>query len=134
VRRCRSAATAHKGALTTPDSTDKTMKNQLIATQDVTRDYGFAGKIAIIDMPEKGRVLIADGFGGIDTVAGGAVRWRHGKAAQLKAGDTLAALASEVWNDSMTQLDAVQAGCDPARPLLSWDGQAVAMVAKSVGL
>ncbi len=109
------------------------MKNQLIETQNVTRDYGFVGTIAIIDTP-KGRVLIADGFGGIDTVAGGAVRWRHGKAVQLQAGDTIESLENEMWNDSMTQLDAVQAGCDPERPLLIWDGRAVAMAAGSVGL
>ncbi len=101
---------------------------------DVTRDYGMPGTAAIIDHPAHGRMMLCDGFGGLDTLQGGAVRWRHGVAIKLQPADTFASLATTPWNDWMPLLQAVKSGYDDTRPVLDWRGDAVAATAASAGL
>lgn len=107
---------------------------KLIEKREVTRDYGFDGIDAIVDHPTHGRLLIMDGFGGTDTLKGGAVRWEHGMAIKLQDGDTIDGLINGEWNDYTTLMGAVIAGHDDSRPILEWDGDMVESVAKSVGL
>jgi len=101
--------------------------------RDVTRDYGLAGVEAIIEHPTAGRLLIADGFGGTDSLAGGAVRWRHGLACRLWPDDTFDVL-DQPWNAGTSLADAVTAGHDNDRPVLDWSGRTIASVAAIAGL
>jgi hypothetical protein len=104
-----------------------TQKATLIETQATVRDYGFTGTLAIVDTADHGRILIEDGFGGMDSIEGGCVRWKHGSAYQLQPGDTFASLGQN-------GLAAVIQQCDESRPYLQWSGHVVASVAKSLGL
>lgn len=106
----------------------------LIESQEVERDYGMRGCVAIVQHHKHGRLLLADGFGGMHTLQGGAVRWRHGLAAKLKDGDTLASLWGAEWNDAMSHMSAVMGGHDPERPVLDWTGQHVEQAAMAAGL
>lgn len=109
------------------------MTTKIIGTRGVSRDYGFSGIEAIVET-EKGRLLIQDGFGGIDSIRGGAVRWEHGLVHQLKADDTFTSLDDVVNDAGSTLQDCMTYGTDDARPQLLWDGYALANFAKSVGL
>lgn len=106
----------------------------LIEWEHVGREYGFNGTQAIIDHPEHGRLMITDGFGGIDSLDGGAVRWRHGMVMQLHPGDTFDSLRDAPWNDYMDLFDAVIKGCDDSRPVLNWYGKTIGHLAAQVGL
>lgn len=99
-------------------------KNTLIASVEVERDYGFIGIRAIVDTESNERLLIEDGFGGMDSLEGACVRWRHGSAFQLLPTDTF-----ETFNIA----DVIQQN-DPARPYLLWDGFVVEKIAYSVSL
>ena len=115
-----------------------TSKSSLIETQDVERDYGFSGTRAIVDTADHGRILIEDGFGGMDGIEGGCVRWKHGSAYQLQPGDTFDSLEEE-WGTQccgapISGLDAVIQQCDDTRLYLQWSGYIVASIAKSLGL
>ena len=115
----------------------KTTKSRLVETQDVERDYGFAGMQAIVDTENHGRILIEDGFGGMDSLEGGCVRWKHGSAYQLKPGDTFESLDEVSFYHvdlPYTYLDAVVQQADDSRPWLPWDGKIVASIAKSLKL
>lgn len=76
----------------------------------------------IIDHPKHGRLLLVEGFGGVDSLAGGAYRWQHGIVAQLQPGDTLASLHGDGWNDYCNLYQAVVQGYDDSRPILDWTG------------
>lgn len=101
----------------------------------MTRDYGFRGHEAIIDHPVHGRLLLCDGFGGVDSLDGGCVRWRHGSACRLLPDDTLASLDEERHNDEYSALHALVKGYGSrGRQMLEWSGDDVARLAESVGL
>jgi hypothetical protein len=102
------------------------MKPHLIEKRTVTREYDFQGTDAIIYHPKLGRLLIKDAFGGMGQLRGGAVRWEHGMAIQLKPDDSFESLRD--------LLGMVLAGYDPERPVLEWDGRAVESLAKSLSL
>jgi len=103
---------------------------KIIEKIDVERDYGLIGTALVIDHEKHGRLLLNDGFGGIDTPAGGAVRWRHGMAVKLLPSDTIESLQSTPWNDYASTYDAVLAGHDKNRPVLDWTGDMVERLAK----
>ncbi len=109
------------------------MKSVVIETRAVEREYGYPGVEAIVDHPQHGRLLVIDGFGGKDSLRGGAVRFEHGRVCKLLPEDTFEALDAE-WNEYTSVMDAVTSGHDSDRPLLDWDGMAVAGLAKSCGL
>ena len=90
---------------------------KLIEAEKVERDYGFTGTNAIVESDGK-RLLICDGFGGMDSLQGGAVRWRHGMAIELKPEDTIESLRAGEWNETTTHWDAVIHGRDKDRPIL----------------
>jgi len=109
----------------------------LVETQAVERDYGFKGTQAIIDT-KNGRLLIKDGYGGVDTLAGGCVRWRHGAAYALQPGDTFESMAAKFgtcFGEDVSILSAVFEQADDARPYLPyWSGHAIAAVARKLGI
>lgn len=90
---------------------------KLIEHECVERQYGFGGMNAIVETDEGKRFLICDGFGGIDNLRGGAVRWEHGMAIHLQPDDTLDSLRTDMWNEHTSHLDAVIHGYDNSRPL-----------------
>lgn len=106
---------------------------KIVETRTVTRDYGFTGNEIIIDT-DNGRLLIQDGFGGIDSLRGGAVRWEHGMVHQLKDAGTFATL-DEVVNDyGSTLQDCMTYGVDQDRPQLLWHGTAIDKLASYLNL
>jgi len=109
-------------------------KAQLIEKESVGREYGFDGMHAIIDHPIHGRLWIMDGFGGVDTLKGGAVRWAHGMAVKLQPGDTLQSLKETPWNDYCALGDAVINAYDDTRPVLNWHGKVIQNLAAQTGL
>lgn len=115
-----------------------TSKSILIDTQEVERDYGFEGTRAIVDTAEHGRILIEDGFGGMDSLEGGCVRWKHGSAYKLQPEDTFESLEEDSDFEScgvtISKLDAIIQQCDDSRPYLQWSGHVVASIAKSLGI
>lgn len=106
---------------------------QVIEKCTVDRAYGFVGEEAIIDHPRLGRIYVADGYGGVDSPDGGAVRWRHGYVCKLHAADTLESL-SQPWNEFFSVREAMQQGHDTTRPIMDIYGQALDTLAKSCGL
>lgn len=112
----------------------KTNTVTVIEQRPIERDYEMQGVQAIIDHPTHGRLLIEDGFGGMDTLEGGAVRWEHGGVIKLKANDTLSSMENESWNDHCDLLSVVLMGRDDERPVMEWDGFVIRSVAESFGL
>jgi hypothetical protein len=104
-------------------------KTTLIETTRVESDYGMLCRLAIVEHPKHGRLFIREGYGGEDSLAGGAIRWKHGLAIKLLPGDTLESLRATPDG----YLDLVQ-GFDPDRPVLAWDGHSLEAVARAVGL
>jgi hypothetical protein len=108
----------------------------VIELESVERDYGMAGTIAIVESPEHGRLLIEDGFGGIDSLQGGSVRWKHGMAVKLQPGDTLESLRQidPSFQYETSYYEAMKNCLDPSRPILPWEGYVIENVAKACGL
>lgn len=105
---------------------------KLIESRQVERDYGTNGTDAIVESESGQRYLIQDAFGGIGTLAGGAVRWQHGIVIQLQPGDTFESLESGEWNESTSLWDAVTGGYDDSRPVC--ESMAPAVLAGAVSL
>lgn len=107
---------------------------RLIESEDVARDYGFAGVDAVIEHPEHGRLLVMDGYGGERELRGGAVRWEHGAVIKLHPTDTLGSLRKGAWSEATSLWAAMRNGYDDSRPVLQWPGSAIAGLAKAAGL
>lgn len=96
--------------------------------------YGMTYSTMVVEHQEHGRLLLVEGFGGMDSVQGGAYRWEHGVACRLQSGDTLESLHAEAWNEGTSRYEAVVAGRDDSRPVLEWSGHAIrAIVASAQG-
>lgn len=108
-------------------------KKQIICSGIIKGRYNLDYKWAIIDHPKLGRLYIAQDFGGIDTLAGGQYRWRHGFAVQLLPDDTIKSLSAP-HNEHCTVLGAACAGHRPERPLKRWDGKTIEQIATAYGL
>lgn len=89
---------------------------------------------AIIDHPQHGRLYITERFGGVDSLSGGAYRWRHGIVCRVQLTDTLESLRNGEHNEWTSTLDAMIHGHDTDRPLLPWGGSAIENLAKSAGV
>lgn len=89
--------------------------------------YGMTGERMIIDHPRHGRLLLLQGFGGMEEMLGGAYRWLYGIAIPLLPDDTLASLSAddEQWQ-RMTH------GYDDDRPVLTWEGIMIEQLARAV--
>ena len=104
-----------------------TKKATIVEAREVEHEYGFNGTQAIIDHPNYGRIFITTGFGGMGEMRGGAVRWEHGMAIQLRADDTFAALDGDTLFNAMR-------GHGEDRAILEWPGKIIESVANSAGL
>ena len=107
---------------------------KIIEKRDVIRDYGFSGVEVMVDHPKHGRLLLQDGFGGIDSLSGGAARWEHGMVHKLLDTDTFETLGEVVNEYGSTVQDCMTYGTDDTRPQLLWDGFCIASLIKSLGL
>lgn len=99
---------------------------KLIGCEIVERDYGMIGINAIVESNNGRRFLVQDAFGELDTLQGGAVRWRHGIAILLQPNDTFESLRATDWNDSVSLWDAVTHGHDESRPVLEASPESMA--------
>lgn len=106
-----------------------TTKCKLIESTRVEADYGMLCTLAIVEHEVRGRLFLREGYGGEDSLQGGAIRWRHGLAIRIQPADTLESLR----RDPETYLNLVQ-GFDAERPVLDWDGTSVEAVARAAGL
>jgi hypothetical protein len=86
----------------------------------------------VIDHPEHGRLLLVEGFGGTDSLRGGAYRWEHGAVCRLRPDDTLDGLRAGAWNEQVTLLGAVLAGHDESRPVLEWRGDEIQAIVDQI--
>ena len=100
------------------------MENKItvLEQRSVVREYGIEGTEAIV-IKDGEKLLLTDGFGGIDSLRGGSVRWCYGMAVKLKAEDTFPILDAEF-----------NAYLDPERPLLLLSGRQVEAIAEKAGL
>lgn len=105
-------------------------KIKLIEQETVERAYGILGTNAILEHNKYGRMLAMDAFGGIDTLAGGTVRWMHGMAIKLRNNDTLESI-NNMHPDLRTSM---LLAYDKQRPVLTLRGQELEAIAKRVGL
>ena len=97
-------------------------------------EYDLPRTMAIIDHAEHGRLLLAQGFGGMDDLRGGMYRWCHGSIQQLRPDDTFASLRAAEWTPGISLLSAVLDGRDRTRPGLNWTGAMIAACAEATGL
>lgn len=98
----------------------------------VKRAYDLDGIEAII-VKDGEKIFICDGFGGVDDLCGGAVRWRHGMAIRLKSDDTFSTLDAD-YNAHMSVLGLALTDSDPERPMLPLDRFHIEAIAKKAGL
>ena len=118
------------------------IKTAIVETRTVDGEYGFSRECAIVDHQTHGRLYLEQGFGGMDSIAGGCMRWIHGRVVQLLAADTFESLDDpgpelagfDDYVGPETDLEFALAGVDPQRPILCWKGRVIANFAKSVGL
>ena len=105
------------------------MKSVLVEKRELDGKYGFKVTEAIIELPlPTGRMLICNGFGGMDELRGGAVRWEHGIAIKLRSSDTFAVL------DKDDTLYNARHGYGEDREIMQWDGFYLEKIARSLGL
>jgi len=112
-----------------------------MATQEITviesetreGQYDMTWTAAIIEHPQHGRLYLAEGFGGMDSIEGGMYRWQHGLACRVLPSDTLESLEDDC-NDYSTIREAMTSGHDDSRPVLEWSGSMIAAVAQAAGL
>lgn len=98
---------------------------RLIETTVIPNSVG-SFRLILAEHPRYGRVLLIEGFGGLDSLHGGAWRFRHGRAFQVEPSDTLAYL----W-DTMPRPPFVRNF--ERRDLLNWSGSAIQRIAKTMG-
>jgi len=107
------------------------MKKTLIEKRETEGAYGMISESMIVDTDKHGRLLVSDGFGGMDNQAGGMYRWKHGTVTQLQPDDSFETLSAD-WNDFVTIEQAARQGYDPNRPVLEWPGHMIAGFVKTV--
>lgn len=86
--------------------------------------YSMQGERIIAAKGNK-RYLLTTGYGGGQTVRGGAMRWDHGVVVQLLPKDTLHSLSQTPEGDINSVMDRALAGADPARPVLNIDPRTI---------
>lgn len=105
------------------------MKAKIVEKRTVTGQYDIDFDQMIVDHPEHGRLFLSEGFGGLDSLEGGAYRWKHGLAIALKKDDTFDSLECGEWNEIFALYEAVMQGYDDSRPILPWSGYAIKALA-----
>jgi hypothetical protein len=112
----------------TEETREMTTKCKLIESTRVEADYGMLCTLAIVEDEVRGRLFLREGYGGEDSLQGGAIRWRHGLAIRIQPADTLESL-----RDLDGYLNMVQ-GFDVERPVLALDGRELERIAEQAGL
>lgn len=100
----------------------------LIEAKTIPGAYDLGRTLLIVEHPQHGRLLLAEEYGGEQSLCGGQYRW--GSAYRLRADDTFRALAAD-WNEATTVLQAVEHGADDSRPPLDWSPVVVAAMAQT---
>ena len=84
-------------------------QNTLIETDTRRGAYDFRQTRAIIQHHSLGRLLLVEGFGGQDSLSGGAYRWRHGTVYKIDASATLQSLFDESTESGFCDVDGLYA-------------------------
>ena len=105
--------------------------SKIIEKRTVKGAYDLDQDQMILDHPEHGRLLLIEGFGGMDSPIGGMYRWIHGTTIQLQSADTFESLDKGGWNYFINLFGAVINGYDPDRPVLNWSGNMINSCATS---
>ena len=103
-------------------------KNTLIESDSRSGAYGMRQSRAIIQHHTEGRLLLVEGFGGMDSVEGGMYRWKHGSAYKITEADTLESIFSKHTESEFSDYDCMRQNA------LEWSGNIIAKVAQSAGL
>lgn len=106
------------------------MSATIIERETETGQYGHSHDVMVVEHPEHGRLLLVEGFGGMDAPRGGAYRWEHGAVYRLQPNDTLASLRESEWNEWTNLYEATVHGYDDTRPPLDWSGVMVQSLAE----
>jgi hypothetical protein len=108
------------------------MPAKIVEKNEFEGIYGLPATEMIVELKDARRVYLAEGFGGMSTLAGGQYRWRHGIAVQVKHTDTIASLSADLTHRAWptTTLDLMTRGCDNDRSVLMWDGRTIDQVAQ----
>lgn len=102
-------------------------KSRVVDVDRQSGAYDMIRERAIIDHHKHGRILISEGWCGMDDIRGGAYRYTGGAVYQLNPDDTFASLADEQDATGSDHLTGI-------RHLLDWTGAMIDRVAKSAGL
>ena len=103
-------------------------KNTLIESDSRSGAYEMRQQRAIIQHHTEGRLLLVEGFGGMDSVEGGMYRWKHGSAYKITEADTLESIFSKHTESEFSDYDYIRQNA------LEWSGHIIAKVAQSAGL
>lgn len=107
------------------------MRAKILERKSGRGQYDMVCKAMIVEHPAHGRLLLVEGFGGMDKPQGGVYRWEHGLVFRLQPEDTLESLHTGAWNEGTTLYQAVVHGYDDSRPLLDWNGHAIRKLAEA---
>lgn len=80
-------------------------KNVLVESDSRRGAYDMIQTRAIVQHHSLGRLLLVEGFGGMDSLSGGAYRWRHGLAYKIRDTETLGTLFDECTETGFTDAD-----------------------------
>ena len=111
--------------MTSPTTHDHVIGWELIETTVMASPVG-SFRLILGRHPRHGRVFLIEGFGGLDSLHGGAWRWRHGRAYRADADDTLASLWEPI--DRPPHCRTFE-----QRDLLNWNGSAIQRIAANMG-
>ena len=104
---------------------DHTVGWKLVETMVIPNSLG-SFRLILGEHPRYGRVMLIEGFGGVESLHGGAWRCRHGRAYRVEAPDTLASLWEPIdrppYCRSFEQCDR-----------LNWNGSAIQRIAANMG-
>jgi hypothetical protein len=101
-------------------------KNAIIESDSRSGAYEMRQQRAIIQHHTHGRLLLVEGFGGMNSVEGGMYRWKHGSAYKIEEADTLESIFSKHTESEFSDYDSMIP--------LEWSGNIIAKVTQSAGL
>ena len=110
------------------------MKTRLIEKNIFDGAYGFSVIEAIIESEKYGKLLIMQGYGGEGTMAGGAMRWRHGMAIKLEESDTIGSLNEPGGEDGLSRLERTVGGFGGDLDILELNGKSIIALSASAGV
>ena len=100
--------------------------NALIETDSRRGAYDMTQTRAIIQHHSLGRILILQGFGGMDSLEGGSYRWKYGMCYKNSEIDTIESVFAESTESGFTEVDGLHSE--------EFSGKIINKIAESVGL